>query len=129
MSSNSPSLQEITERELKVAAGLPRLGQLLLAFAGRIALIAVCANARGYEPFCFLFVITALASLICCIGLFSVQPNSTRVITLFGNYRGSVRATGLHWANPFAQKRAVSLRVRNFESEKLKVNDKDGNPV
>jgi regulator of protease activity HflC (stomatin/prohibitin superfamily) len=128
MTSNSPSREDVTERELKVAGGLVTLSKLLLGFFGSIALIVVCAI-NGLEPLILLLVPTMLASLFCCIGLFAVQPNSTRVITLFGNYRGSVRTTGLHWANPFARKKAVSLRVRNFESEKLKVNDKDGNPV
>ncbi|MBM4013703.1 MAG: SPFH domain-containing protein [Planctomycetes bacterium] len=73
--------------------------------------------------------ILLITSLWCLPGLFSVQPNEARVITLFGNYRGSVRQPGLWWVNPFSQKKAVSLRVRNFESEKLKVNDRDGNPV
>jgi len=128
MNAKSPSSQDITEREIEVAAGLPTLGLLLLGIPGSIALVGVSVTA-GFWPLAPLFVLTAIASAISLLGLFSVQPNSSRVITLFGNYRGSVRRTGLHWANPFASKKAVSLRVRNFESEKLKVNDKDGNPV
>ena len=62
-------------------------------------------------------------------GLFMVEPNQGRVLTLFGAYRGSERSTGLRWANPFMTKRAISLRVRNFETAHLKVNDADGNPV
>jgi len=74
-------------------------------------------------------ILALITDLICLLGLFSVQPNEARALTLFGRYVGSVRETGLRWANPFLSKRRVSLRVRNFESEKLKVNDKDGNPV
>src|SRR5688572_15079053 len=107
MATNVPSREDVTERELRVAGGLPTLFLLLLGFFGSIALIVVC-GINGYEPLILLFVPTMIASLVCCIGLFSVQPNSTRVITLFGNYRGSVRTTGLHWANPFASKKAVS---------------------
>jgi regulator of protease activity HflC (stomatin/prohibitin superfamily) len=58
-----------------------------------------------------------------------VEPNQARVLTLFGAYRGSERSPGLRWANPFFGKRALSMRVRNFETERLKVNDADGNPI
>lgn len=62
-------------------------------------------------------------------GLFQVQPNQGQVMQLFGRYAGSVREPGLRWTNPFYSRRAISLRVRNFESGKLKVNDSDGNPI
>jgi regulator of protease activity HflC (stomatin/prohibitin superfamily) len=62
-------------------------------------------------------------------GLFAVQPNVGRVMQLFGRYAGTVRDQGLHWTNPLYTQRGVSLRVRNFESSKLKVNDSDGNPI
>ncbi|HKZ09246.1 MAG TPA: SPFH domain-containing protein [Rhodanobacteraceae bacterium] len=64
-----------------------------------------------------------------CKGFFQVQPNQGAVLLLFGRYAGTARETGLRWTNPFLAKRAVSLRVRNFESSKLKVNDADGNPI
>jgi len=62
-------------------------------------------------------------------GLFQVAPNEGQVQQLFGKYTGTVRAEGLRWTNPFYSRRRVSLRVRNFESSKLKVNDSDGNPI
>lgn len=62
-------------------------------------------------------------------GFFVVQPNEARVLVLFGKYIGSVRDSGFWWANPFAVKRHVSLRIRNFNSEKIKVNDFQGNPI
>ena len=62
-------------------------------------------------------------------GFFQVQPNQGQVLQLFGRYAGSVREAGLRWTNPFYAKHPVSLRVRNFESGKLKVNDSDGNPI
>jgi regulator of protease activity HflC (stomatin/prohibitin superfamily) len=62
-------------------------------------------------------------------GLFTVNPNEGKVLQLFGGYAGTVREPGLRWANPFYTKRSVSLRVRNFESAHLKVNDREGNPV
>ncbi|MBL9107406.1 MAG: SPFH domain-containing protein [Myxococcales bacterium] len=62
-------------------------------------------------------------------GLVLVEPNQSRVVLLFGHYKGTIRRTGFHWINPFTGRRAVSLRVRNFDSAKLKVNDLRGNPV
>jgi len=62
-------------------------------------------------------------------GFFVVQPNEARVLVLFGKYIGSVRDSGFCYANPFAIKRHVSLRIRNFNSEKIKVNDLHGNPI
>ena len=58
-----------------------------------------------------------------------VHPNQAKVMTLFGTYVGSARETGLRWANPFYAKKAVSLRVRNFDCDPLKVNDSAGNPI
>lgn len=68
-------------------------------------------------------------TLICFKGFFMVHPNQAKVLQLFGTYVGSVRQTGLRWANPFYSKDPVSLRVRNFESGQMKVNDSSGNPV
>jgi regulator of protease activity HflC (stomatin/prohibitin superfamily) len=62
-------------------------------------------------------------------GFFQVAPNEGLVMQLFGRYAGTVRLEGLRWTNPFYSRRKVSLRVRNFESGKLKVNDSDGNPI
>ena len=62
-------------------------------------------------------------------GLFVVNPNEAKVVLLFGNYIGTVKRAGFHWVNPFSLRKRVSLRVRNFESAKLKVNDHTGNPI
>jgi regulator of protease activity HflC (stomatin/prohibitin superfamily) len=62
-------------------------------------------------------------------GFFIVNPNEARVATLFGKYSGSVKKDGFHWANPLLKKRHISLRIRNFESTKIKVNDHEGNPI
>jgi hypothetical protein len=62
-------------------------------------------------------------------GFFQVQPNQGQVLQRFGRYAGTVREAGLRWTNPFFAKHAISLRVRNFESSRLKVNDNDGNPI
>ena len=79
--------------------------------------------------FIFFTVLAFIVIVICYKGFFMVHPNQAKVLQLFGAYVGSVRETGLRWANPFYSKEAVSLRVRNFESEVLKVNDSSGNPI
>jgi len=66
---------------------------------------------------------------ICWFGFFIVAPNQGRVLQLFGKYVGTEHRTGLRWANPLYTKKKISLRVRNFESGKLKVNDARGNPI
>jgi regulator of protease activity HflC (stomatin/prohibitin superfamily) len=70
-----------------------------------------------------------LAALFTWAGLFVVNPNESKVLQLFGAYAGTAREAGLRWANPFYTKKRVSVRVRNFETGKLKVNDASGNPV
>lgn len=75
------------------------------------------------------YLLVLIVLLICYKGFFMVHPNQAKVLQLFGTYVGSVRQTGLRWANPFYSKQPVSLRVRNFESEVLKVNDSSGNPI
>lgn len=76
-----------------------------------------------------LALLAAIACFICWFGFYMVQPNQSAVLQLFGRYVGTDFVNGLRWANPFYSKQKVSLRVRNFESSKLKVNDHAGNPV
>ena len=76
--------------------------------------------------------LSALATItvgICWFGFYMVQPNQGKVLQFFGRYAGTDRNAGLRWANPLYSKKAVSLRVRNFESGRLKVNDANGNPI
>jgi regulator of protease activity HflC (stomatin/prohibitin superfamily) len=75
------------------------------------------------------WLLAILFCIVCLTGLFTVSPNQGVVLQLFGAYVGTVRNPGFRWANPFLSKRRVSLRVRNFESSHLKVNDTDGNPI
>jgi regulator of protease activity HflC (stomatin/prohibitin superfamily) len=70
-----------------------------------------------------------LVSFIMMGGLFIVHPNEAKALVLFGTYKGTVREDGFWWANPFFTKQAISLRVRNFETAKLKVNDNHSNPI
>ncbi len=74
-------------------------------------------------------VLAMILSIIGLGGLFVVNPNEAKVLQLFGAYRGTARTAGLRWVNPFYSKKKVSVRTRNFETGKLKVNDKAGNPI
>ncbi len=73
--------------------------------------------------------IASLVAVLLALGFFIVQPNEARAVVFFGRYSGSVRQSGFHWTNPLSVRRRVSLRVRNFSSYKVKVNDASGNPV
>jgi regulator of protease activity HflC (stomatin/prohibitin superfamily) len=74
-------------------------------------------------------ILVTLVVLVCLFGFFIVTPNHSRVMVLFGRYRGTVRREGFYWTNPFTTKRSVSLRAHNVASEKIKVNDLLGNPI
>lgn len=75
------------------------------------------------------FVLLMILSLAFFPGFFFVNPNNSVVLVLFGEYKGTVKANGFFWVNPFYSKRMISLRARNFDSDKIKVNDKVGNPI
>jgi regulator of protease activity HflC (stomatin/prohibitin superfamily) len=74
-------------------------------------------------------ILAAVIIAVCWVGFYMVQPNQGKVLQLFGQYAGTDRNNGLRWANPLYSKKSVSLRVRNFESGRLKVNDSNGNPI
>lgn len=76
-----------------------------------------------------LFLFAVLILLLIAKGFFIVNPNSSKVMVLFGAYKGTVRNNGFFWANPFYTRQKISLRARNFDSERVKVNDKVGNPI
>ncbi len=110
-----------TEKSYKPISGyLGILFTFLSAVLG-IFLLAAIKNPLG--------IILVIFSLFTVPGYFFVNPNRSRVITLFGKYIGTVRKNGFFWANPFFNKKKVSLRARNFDSERVKVNDKIGNPI
>jgi regulator of protease activity HflC (stomatin/prohibitin superfamily) len=98
---------------------------------GLAALIvpAVLLLGRPSPAFALLLVGGVLVGAWCLAGLYMLQPNQAALMTLFGSYRGTDRGDGLRWANPFYVKKKVSVRARNFNSEKLKVNDMRGNPI
>ncbi len=101
----------------------------LLALLATIITFFVRSIIAGSAGAVFLGV-AGIVTLFFLCGLFIVNPNEARVLQLFGKYVGTVREAGFHWANPlYFQGRRVSTRVRNFETEHLKVNDMDGNPI
>lgn len=108
--------------------GIPMLLGLLALIAVTVVL-AMKTGADGNALLAFVLAIAAFVEFFMIFGLFMVQPNNAVVLQLFGRYTGTVRDAGLRWANPFLSKRPLSLRVRNFESNKLKVNDLDGSPI
>jgi regulator of protease activity HflC (stomatin/prohibitin superfamily) len=118
----------IREKETKAAAGLPVLFVLLIVLGLGIWMFVAGLISRTLLMIIAGPIVVVLDILMLC-GLFMVNPNEGRVIQLFGAYVGTARNPGLRWANPFYTKKHVSLRVRNFESDRLKVNDTDGNPI
>ncbi|GAA3567555.1 SPFH domain-containing protein [Snuella lapsa] len=76
-----------------------------------------------------LFILSIILAALIALGFIMVQPNNSRVLLLFGKYVGTVKKNGFYWVNPFYSKKRISLRASNFDSERLKVNDKLGNPV
>jgi len=116
-----------TEKEIKAPNGIAFIFVLLAAQIASVALVITLGKTGGVMAG-----VTILLTIIifaCWFGFFMVAPNEGKVLQLFGKYIGTVKLSGLRWANPFYAKSAVSLRVRNFESSKLKVNDNNGNPI
>jgi regulator of protease activity HflC (stomatin/prohibitin superfamily) len=118
----------IREKARQAQSGYLMLLVLTLAQLGFAYAIFVALRATSIGG----LIAAALASIVVAIlwaGLFMVHPNEAKVLQLFGRYTGTVHESGLKWANPFYAKTAVSTRIRNFESNKLKVNDSRGSPI
>jgi len=118
----------LREKEIKGFSGWLMLFALLalLAYA-TFMLIGAIRSGSGFGIVLWLTVQTI--DVICLFGLTVVNPNEAKVVQLFGVYKGSIKEQGFWWVNPLTNRRRISLRVRNFESGKLKVNDHDGNPI
>jgi regulator of protease activity HflC (stomatin/prohibitin superfamily) len=118
-----PSGQTHEQRAAWVLPGLPIsiAAWLLLAVGFALVFVGKWATVVG------IVLLVIFASVLG--GVFVVQPNESRVLTLFGRYVGSVTEAGLWWCNPFNRRKKLSLRVRNFQSERIKVNDASGNPI
>src|SRR5690554_445393 len=131
---NTNLAERVQEKPVSAVNGFLMLFLGLAGLVGAILLLIFGVGPEGPDmPNSWLMIglaiVLFLASFITLLGLFAVQPNEARVLILFGNYIGSQRRSGFWWANPFASKKRVSLRVRNFNSERVKVNDADDNPV
>jgi SPFH domain / Band 7 family len=118
----------IREEPVASVSGWLALGVLIVA--GAVATPSFLWAVGNHDTWgAGFWVAVDVVAAVCLGGLFTVAPNEGRVLQLFGRYVGTVREPGLRWASPFYTKRHVSLRVRNFESSHLKVNDSDGNPI
>jgi regulator of protease activity HflC (stomatin/prohibitin superfamily) len=105
------------------------LGLALLLGGPGWALAQIPQHQLNPAPYLGIAAVFALFGILVLKGCFIVGPNEARVLTLFGKYAGTVKTSGPRWANPFTTKREISLRARNFETAKIKVNDIEGNPI
>ena len=118
----------IREREFNGRSGLGMLFLFLGLFLASIAGI-IYGVRLGSPALIVVSVLAMLTSIVMLCGLYIVNPNQGKVLQFFGEYVGTSRQPGLRWANPFYSKKSVSVRTRNFETGKLKVNDNTGNPI
>jgi regulator of protease activity HflC (stomatin/prohibitin superfamily) len=112
----------------------PASGWLMLLIAVLLIPVAIYLGITANEQnnptlYVILTILIGLAFFIIIAGFIAVEPNSSRVLTLFGKYVGSVKTNGFFWVNPFDTKKKLSLRAVNFDTETMKVNDKLGNPI
>ncbi len=141
---NSSSNSKNTERPGSAHSGWLMLPILLAWVLGMLILFISFIDDIDHGRMSGFWVIPLIlgfiAGVLCLTGFFTLQPNEARVLVLFGNYKGTVRTPGFHWGNPFYSRASVhddgktirtkvSLRSRNFNGDKLKVNDKRGNPI
>jgi regulator of protease activity HflC (stomatin/prohibitin superfamily) len=109
------------EKVIKVSSGYVAFLVFLVILVGMIVAIAMTK-----EP---IYLVAVPVLILIAAGFFTVNPNSSKVMVLFGAYKGTVKDNGFFWANPFYSKQRISLRARNFDSERVKVNDNIGNPI
>jgi regulator of protease activity HflC (stomatin/prohibitin superfamily) len=123
-------VQKYVESAFRPFSGWPLLGCVLGALAAGIAsAVGTVHQPHGRGWLLAALILCAIAFVLLPVGFFIVRPNEARTLILFGRYRGTVRQEGFYWTNPFTQKAVVSLKVHNFNSETLKVNDLAGNPI
>jgi regulator of protease activity HflC (stomatin/prohibitin superfamily) len=116
------------EKELKPSSGVLMLILLLALLVGSVVMVVVSISAAS-APGIIGWLVAFFLTLACLPGLVVVNPNQAAVVQMFGVYVGSIKQPGFWFVNPLTKRRRVSLRIRNFESSKLKVNDQDGNPI
>ena len=122
----------MNERDGFSVAGIPFIAfSLVLAVIGAWLVVGAIHGQPDAPPLARVLggVLLLAVDVFMLKGFFQVAPNEGQVLQLFGKYAGTVRLEGLRWTNPFYSRQRISLRVRNFESGKLKVNDNDGNPI
>ena len=127
--STESQINSSRERSYETMSGWPVLLMHFLAFIGAIVLFIIAVNASVKWPLIVGGILAEIACFISLFGYFTLQPNESRVLILFGEYKGTKRREGFHWTNPFYSKKKVSLRAHNLNGPKLKVNDKRGNPI
>jgi regulator of protease activity HflC (stomatin/prohibitin superfamily) len=123
----------IQEKIKQTPNGLPYLLFFVLLVVLAVITLIYRANtaSNDYRDAFFIVpsILVMLTSFFMMAGLYTIEPNSAVVLLLFGKYVGTDRSEGFRWANPFFTKKKLSLRTNNFDSQKLKVNDKKGNPI
>lgn len=119
-------MADIREKEVKSVSGIPFLF-LLMAMTAAAIFVLIAVDSKAIKLLTLFFGVPIL--IIGLSGLYKVEPNQSAVLSLFGKYIGTVRTSGLRFNNPFYTKKKISLRVRNFESGKLKVNELEGSPI
>lgn len=118
----------MNERQTTTTSGIPTLMVILILLFGDIWLGIAGGNAN--DPIeVGIAILVGIVLLICFGGFFNIEPNQAVVLSLFGKYVGSARQQGLRFANPFYAAKKISLRIRNFETSKLKVNELQGSPI
>ena len=120
------------ENPLRSLPGIPYLfGVLLLTALAVWGFVSAVNTPDGMVSGWLILgsIVIAVVALLTLVGLYMVEPNQAAVVSLFGKYVGTVKDNGLRWNNPFFTKRKISLRIRNFESSRLKVNELDGSPI
>jgi len=118
----------LQEKEVRAVSGWAMVFTLLAVLLVLTWALVQAAQVEAPLEIVFCALGIALDSLLFA-GLTVVNPNEARVLTLFGVYKGSIKQPGFWWVNPLTQRKRLSLRIRNFESGRLKVNDRDGNPI
>jgi regulator of protease activity HflC (stomatin/prohibitin superfamily) len=116
------------EKEMRGVPGWPVVFALLVVAVYSVWSFVQAAQSES-AVWILVWCLVFLIDLFCWFGLTVVNPNEAAVVTLFGVYKGSIKKPGFWWVNPLSTRRRISLRVRNFETGKLKVNDQDGNPI
>ncbi len=121
-------MEKISERTGKKFNGFIMLFLLIALIVLQIYLLYLGIKTEDATILWF-FIPIVFAIILISSGFIVVQPNDSRVLVLFGKYIGTVRTDGFYWVNPFTTRKRVSLRIRNFNSQKIKVNDLHGNPI